>query len=41
MIADEVYTMAKLKEMKHNDTIVLPAARDSLKLRIREYSESK
>lgn len=39
VIADEVYTMAKLKEMKHNDTIVLPAARDSLKLRIREYSE--
>ncbi|XP_026298430.1 fasciclin-1 isoform X3 [Apis mellifera] len=40
VIADEVYTMAKLKEMKHNDTIVLPAARDSLKLRIREYSEN-
>ncbi|XP_043507524.1 fasciclin-1-like isoform X2 [Frieseomelitta varia] len=40
VIADEAYTMAKLKEMKHNDTIVLPAARDSLKLRVREYSES-
>ncbi|XP_031368995.1 fasciclin-1 isoform X4 [Apis dorsata] len=40
VIADEVYTMAKLKEMKHNDTIVLPAARDSLKLRIREHSEN-
>ncbi|KAF3428381.1 hypothetical protein E2986_08590 [Frieseomelitta varia] len=39
VIADEAYTMAKLKEMKHNDTIVLPAARDSLKLRVREYSE--
>ncbi|OAD54579.1 Fasciclin-1 [Eufriesea mexicana] len=40
VIADEAYTMAKLKEMKHNDTIILPAARDSLKLRVREYSES-
>ncbi|CAK9832590.1 FAS1 [Anthophora retusa] len=40
VIADEAYTMAKLKEMKPNDTIVLPAARDSLKLRVREYSES-
>lgn len=33
--------MAKLKEMKHNETIVLPAARDSLKLRVREHSESE
>ncbi|XP_017796354.1 PREDICTED: fasciclin-1-like, partial [Habropoda laboriosa] len=41
VIADEAYTMAKLKEMKPNDTIVLPAARDSLKLRIREYSENE
>ncbi|XP_017761182.1 PREDICTED: fasciclin-1 [Eufriesea mexicana] len=40
VIADEAYTMAKLKEMKHNDTIILPAARDSLKLRVREYSEN-
>ncbi|CAK9816421.1 FAS1 [Anthophora plagiata] len=41
VIADEAYTMAKLKEMKPNDTIVLPAARDSLKLRVREYSENE
>ncbi|XP_017877413.1 fasciclin-1 isoform X3 [Ceratina calcarata] len=40
VIADEAYTMAKLKEMKHNETIVLPAARDSLKLRVREQSEN-
>ncbi|XP_076682285.1 fasciclin 1 Fas1 domain-containing isoform X3 [Andrena cerasifolii] len=40
VIANEAYTMAKLKEMKHNDTIVLTAVRDSLKLRVREYSES-
>ncbi|XP_076395948.1 fasciclin 1 Fas1 domain-containing isoform X2 [Megachile rotundata] len=40
VVADEAYTMAKLKEMAHNDTIILPAARDSLKLRIREHPES-
>ncbi|XP_046142475.1 fasciclin-1 isoform X3 [Osmia bicornis bicornis] len=40
VIADEAFTMAKLKEMKHNDTIILPAARDSLKLRIRDYGEN-
>ncbi|XP_076766387.1 fasciclin 1 Fas1 domain-containing isoform X2 [Xylocopa sonorina] len=40
VIADEAYTMAKLKEMKRNDTIVLPAARDSLKLRFREQGEN-
>ncbi|XP_076395949.1 fasciclin 1 Fas1 domain-containing isoform X3 [Megachile rotundata] len=40
VVADEAYTMAKLKEMAHNDTIILPAARDSLKLRIREHPEN-
>ncbi|CAL7940146.1 unnamed protein product [Xylocopa violacea] len=40
VIADEAYTMAKLKEMKRNDTIILPAARDSLKLRFREQGEN-
>ena len=40
VIADEAYTMAKLREMKHNETFVLPAARDSLKLRVREAGES-
>ena len=40
VIANDAYTMAKLKEMQHNDTIVLTAVRDSLKLRVREQSES-
>ncbi|KYN32381.1 Fasciclin-1, partial [Trachymyrmex septentrionalis] len=39
IIADQAYTMAKLKEMS-NDTLNLPAARDNLKLRIKEHSES-
>lgn len=39
IIADQAYTMAKLKEMS-NDTLNLPAARDTLKLRIKEHSES-
>jgi len=40
IIADQAYTMAKLKEMS-NDTLNLPAARDNLKLRIKEHSESE
>lgn len=40
IIADQAYTMAKLKEIS-NDTIYLPAARDTLKLRIKEHSESE
>jgi len=40
VISDQAYTMAKLKEMS-NDTIYLTAARDSLKLRVREQSESE
>lgn len=39
VIADQAYTMAKLKEM-NNDTVYLPAARDILKLRVKEYGES-
>ncbi|XP_011641357.1 fasciclin-1 isoform X2 [Pogonomyrmex barbatus] len=39
VIADQAYTMAKLKEMS-NDTLFLPAARDVLKLRVREYGEN-
>ncbi|KYM89709.1 Fasciclin-1 [Atta colombica] len=39
IIADQAYTMAKLKEMS-NDTLYLPAARDILKLRIKEHSEN-
>ncbi|XP_076173480.1 fasciclin 1 Fas1 domain-containing isoform X1 [Ptiloglossa arizonensis] len=39
VVASEAYTMAKMKEMKHNDTIILPAARDNLKLRVREVGE--
>lgn len=39
VIADQAYTMAKLKEMS-NDTIFLPSARDNLKLRVKEYGES-
>ncbi|KAL0123458.1 hypothetical protein PUN28_005752 [Cardiocondyla obscurior] len=40
VIADQAYTMAKLKEM-NNDTIYLPAARDVLKLRVKEYGETE
>lgn len=40
VIADQAYTMAKLKEMS-NDTIFLPAARDTLKLRVKEHIESE
>ncbi|KAG7211300.1 hypothetical protein KM043_010598 [Ampulex compressa] len=40
VISDQAYTMAKLKEMQHNETIVLSSARDSLKLRVKEYGES-
>lgn len=40
MISDQAYTMAKLKEMS-NDTIYLTAARDHLKLRVREQGESE
>ncbi|XP_043251597.1 fasciclin-1 isoform X3 [Colletes gigas] len=40
VMGNEAYTMAKLKEMKHNDTIVLTAMRDKLTLRVREYSEN-
>ncbi|XP_012054846.1 PREDICTED: fasciclin-1 [Atta cephalotes] len=40
IIADQAYTMAKLKEMS-NDTLYLPAARDILKLRIKEHSENE
>ncbi|XP_011061851.1 PREDICTED: fasciclin-1 [Acromyrmex echinatior] len=40
IIADQAYTMAKLKEMS-NDTLNLPAARDTLKLRIKEHSENE
>ncbi|XP_053973898.1 fasciclin-1 isoform X2 [Hylaeus volcanicus] len=40
VVGSEAYTMAKLKEMMHNDTIVLPSVRDNLKLRVREYSEN-
>ncbi|XP_025990127.1 fasciclin-1 isoform X2 [Solenopsis invicta] len=40
VIADQAYTMAKLKEMS-NDTIFLPSARDNLKLRVKEYGENE
>lgn len=39
VIANEAYTMAKLKEMKHNESIDLPAVRDHLKIRVREANE--
>ncbi|XP_043488179.1 fasciclin-1 isoform X2 [Polistes fuscatus] len=40
VVADQVYTMAKLKEMNYNDTITLTSARDTLKLRIKESGEN-
>lgn len=40
VIADHAYTMGKLKEMS-NDTIYIPAARDTLKIRVKEYGESE
>ncbi|XP_076656486.1 fasciclin 1 Fas1 domain-containing isoform X2 [Halictus rubicundus] len=39
VIANEAYTMAKLKEMKHNDSIILPTVRDNLKIRVREVND--
>ncbi|XP_025156872.1 fasciclin-1 isoform X3 [Harpegnathos saltator] len=39
VISDQAYTMAKLKEMS-NDTVFLTAARDTLKLRVKEHGES-
>ncbi|TGZ53448.1 Fasciclin-1 [Temnothorax longispinosus] len=39
VIADQAFTMAKLREIS-NDTLFLPAARDILKLRVKEYGES-
>ncbi|XP_078040746.1 fasciclin 1 Fas1 domain-containing isoform X2 [Augochlora pura] len=40
VIANEAYTMAKLREMKQNDSIILTTVRDSLKLRVRETNEN-
>lgn len=41
VVADQAYTMAKLKEEMHsNDTIILPALRGNLKLRVKETGES-
>ncbi|XP_072764696.1 fasciclin-1 isoform X3 [Anoplolepis gracilipes] len=40
VIADQAYTMAKLREMS-NDTIKLTTMRDSLKIRIKEYGENE
>ncbi|XP_076656485.1 fasciclin 1 Fas1 domain-containing isoform X1 [Halictus rubicundus] len=40
VIANEAYTMAKLKEMKHNDSIILPTVRDNLKIRVREVNDN-
>lgn len=39
VIADQAYTMAKLREMS-NDTIKLTTSRDSLKIRVKESGES-
>lgn len=36
VIADKVFTMAELRSMGHNDTIVLPTIRDSLTIRVKE-----
>lgn len=41
VIADQAYTMAKLKEMSNDTIIFLPAARDTLKLRVKEHGESE
>lgn len=40
VIADQAYTMSKLREIS-NDTIYLTAARDILKIRVKEYGESE
>ncbi|XP_050456093.1 fasciclin-1 isoform X2 [Cataglyphis hispanica] len=40
VIADQAYTMAKLREMS-NDTIKLSTVRDTLKIRIKEYGENE
>ncbi|XP_025602312.2 fasciclin-1 isoform X3 [Athalia rosae] len=40
VIAEQAYTMAKLKEMHFNDTIILPTVRDTLKLRVKETGDN-
>ncbi|XP_047365600.1 fasciclin-1 isoform X3 [Vespa velutina] len=40
VVADQVYTMAKLREMSINDSVTLTSARDTLKLRVKELTES-
>lgn len=40
VISDHVFTMAKIREMS-NDTVFLPTARDSLKLRVKELGDSE
>ncbi|XP_046835790.1 fasciclin-1 isoform X2 [Vespa crabro] len=39
VVADQVYTMAKLREMSINDSVTLTSARDTLKLRVKELTE--
>nr|XP_050866125.1 fasciclin-1 isoform X6 [Vespula vulgaris] len=39
VVADQVYTMAKLREMSINESVTLTSARDTLKLRVKELSE--
>ncbi|KAL2730800.1 fasciclin-1 isoform X1 [Vespula squamosa] len=40
VVADQVFTMAKLREMSVNESVSLTSARDTLKLRVKELSES-
>ncbi|XP_046418029.1 fasciclin-1 isoform X1 [Neodiprion fabricii] len=40
VVADQAYTMAKLKDMYFNDTVILPTMRDTLKLHVKEVGES-
>lgn len=41
VIADKVFTMADLKAMGNNETIVLPTIRDSLTVRVKEDDKRK
>lgn len=41
VISDKVFTMADLKAMGNNETIVLPTIRDSLTVRVKEDDKRK
>lgn len=41
VIADRIYTMAKLNEMANGTKVLLPTVRDSLNIRVKEEDRRK